>query len=80
MDERAVAQLRAKHDVLYEPTLVEDPVRLQAEAARADAIIVRNRTQGFRVDARAADRFTPFLADEVQRRARVIGAAHITVD
>ena len=45
MDERAVAQLRAAHDVLYDPMLVDDPVRLHAEAGRADALIVRNRTQ-----------------------------------
>jgi len=45
MDERAVAQLRAAHDVLYDPKLVDDAVRLIAEAAHADAIIVRNRTQ-----------------------------------
>ena len=45
MDERAVAQLQAAHDVLYDPTLVDDAPRLLAEAARADALIVRNRTQ-----------------------------------
>jgi (S)-sulfolactate dehydrogenase len=45
MDERAVAQLRAVHEVLYEPTLVDDAPRLLAEAAHADALIVRNRTQ-----------------------------------
>jgi (S)-sulfolactate dehydrogenase len=45
MDEAAVAQLRAAHDVLYDPKLVDDPVRLHAEAAGADAIVVRNRTQ-----------------------------------
>jgi len=45
MDERAVAQLRAVHDVLYDAKLVDDPVRLHAEAARADVLIVRNRTQ-----------------------------------
>ncbi len=45
MDEQAVAQLRAAHDVLYDPKLVDDPVRLHAEAARADVLIVRNRTQ-----------------------------------
>jgi (S)-sulfolactate dehydrogenase len=45
MDERAVAQLAARHDVLYEPKLVDDPARLALEAARADALIVRNRTQ-----------------------------------
>lgn len=44
MDERAVAQLQAKHEVLYDPTLVDDAVRLHAEAARADALVVRNRT------------------------------------
>ena len=45
MDERAVAQLRGRHDVLYEPTLVDDPPRLIAQAATADALVVRNRTQ-----------------------------------
>ena len=45
MDERAVAQLAAAHDVLYDAQLVDDPVRLHAEAAGADAIVVRNRTQ-----------------------------------
>jgi (S)-sulfolactate dehydrogenase len=45
MDERAVAQLKAKHDVLYDPKLVDDPARLLAEAAGADALVVRNRTQ-----------------------------------
>ncbi len=45
MDERAVAQLQAAHDVFYEPKLVDDMPRLLAQAAQADAIIVRNRTQ-----------------------------------
>ena len=45
MDERAVDQLRAVHDVLYDPKLVDDVARLHAEAAGADAIVVRNRTQ-----------------------------------
>jgi (S)-sulfolactate dehydrogenase len=45
MDERAVAQLRAAHDVLYDPKLVDDAQRLLQEAAAADALIVRNRTQ-----------------------------------
>jgi (S)-sulfolactate dehydrogenase len=45
MDERAVAQLQEKHDVLYDPTLVDDAVRLHAAAAGAAAIVVRNRTQ-----------------------------------
>jgi (S)-sulfolactate dehydrogenase len=45
MDERAVAQLAAVHDVLYDPLLVDDTSRLLGEATRADALIVRNRTQ-----------------------------------
>lgn len=45
MDERAVAQLAAQHDVDYAPTLVDDMPRLIAQAAQADALIVRNRTQ-----------------------------------
>jgi len=46
MDERAVARLSAaRHDVLYEPKLVDDPARLMAQAAQADVLIVRNRTQ-----------------------------------
>jgi (S)-sulfolactate dehydrogenase len=45
MDERAVDRLRARHDVLYGPRLVDDAQRLHAEAAHADAIVVRNRTQ-----------------------------------
>ncbi len=45
MDERAVAQLRAAHDVLYDAKLVDDSARMHAEAARADVLIVRNRTQ-----------------------------------
>jgi (S)-sulfolactate dehydrogenase len=45
MDERAVDRLSARHDVLHDPRLVDDTARLLAEAARADAIIVRNRTQ-----------------------------------
>lgn len=45
MDEAAVAQLRGAFDVLYDPALVDDGARLHAQAATADAIIVRNRTQ-----------------------------------
>jgi tripartite-type tricarboxylate transporter receptor subunit TctC len=40
----------------------------------------RARTQGFRVDARAADKFAPFVDDEVQRWAKLIKEAHITAD
>lgn len=45
MDAPAVARLQAAHDVLYDPKLVDDAPRLLAEAARADALVVRNRTQ-----------------------------------
>lgn len=45
MDERAVGRLVAAHDVLYDPKLVDDLPRLVHEAASADALLVRNRTQ-----------------------------------
>jgi (S)-sulfolactate dehydrogenase len=45
MDERAVARMAAVHEVLYDPALVDDPPRLLAEAARCEALVVRNRTQ-----------------------------------
>jgi (S)-sulfolactate dehydrogenase len=45
MDERAVAQLSAQHQVTYDPKLVDSPAALLAAAADCDAIIVRNRTQ-----------------------------------
>ena len=45
MDERAVAQLRAQHDVLYDAGLQKDAPRLLQEAANCDALIVRNLTQ-----------------------------------
>ncbi len=45
MDERAVAQLRERYNVVYDPTLVDDPTRMAQAAAQAHAFIVRNRTQ-----------------------------------
>lgn len=45
MDERAVAQLRRRHEVLYDPALVDAAHRLHQAAVQADALIVRNRTQ-----------------------------------
>ncbi|MBL8330640.1 MAG: hydroxyacid dehydrogenase [Rubrivivax sp.] len=45
MDERAVAQLRTRHEVLYDAALVDDATRLHHEAAACDALVVRNRTQ-----------------------------------
>lgn len=68
MDERAVAQLSAVHSVLYDPVLVDDAPRLKAEAATADVLVVRNRTQ-VRGDLLAA------LA-----RCRVIGRLGVGLD
>ena len=45
MDERAVEQFAATHDVIYDPKLVDKPEELLAAAADCHAIIVRNRTQ-----------------------------------
>ena len=45
MDPRAVARLAAQHDVLYDAQLVDDAARLADQARRADALVVRNRTQ-----------------------------------
>lgn len=45
IDERALPALRAAHEVLYDPKLVDDAPRLKAAVAAADALIVRNRTQ-----------------------------------
>ncbi len=45
MDERAVEQLAATHDVIYDPKLVDQPAELLTAAADCHALIVRNRTQ-----------------------------------
>jgi (S)-sulfolactate dehydrogenase len=45
MDERAVAQLRQHHEVVYAPALVDDATGLLQAAQNCDALIVRNRTQ-----------------------------------
>ncbi|WP_419187241.1 hydroxyacid dehydrogenase [Caldimonas tepidiphila] len=68
MDEDAVARLAADHDVLHDPRLVDEPGRLAAEAARADALVVRNRTQvrGALLDALA--------------RCRVVGRLGVGLD
>lgn len=52
MDESAIDWLRARHDVTYDPTLVDDSARLRRACAPASALIVRNRTQ---VDAALFD-------------------------
>ncbi|MDE2565562.1 MAG: hydroxyacid dehydrogenase [Burkholderiales bacterium] len=68
MDAPAVAQMAAVHDVLYDPALVDDAPRLRAEAAGADAIVVRNRTQ-VRGELLAA-----------LRRCRVVGRLGVGLD
>ena len=68
MDERAVAQLAAQHEVLYDATLVDDAPRLLAEAAQADALVVRNRTQ-----VRGA-------LLEALRRCRLVGRLGVGLD
>ncbi|MCC1480286.1 hydroxyacid dehydrogenase [Roseibaca sp. Y0-43] len=45
MDEPAVDWLAARHEVTYDPSLVDDPARLRSACADAGALIVRNRTQ-----------------------------------
>ncbi|MEM8750161.1 MAG: hydroxyacid dehydrogenase [Pseudomonadota bacterium] len=45
MDEAAVDRIRAVHDTLYDPALVDDMPRLTDNLADAKALIVRNRTQ-----------------------------------
>lgn len=45
MDPPAVDRLRARHEVVYDPKMVDDTSRLLREAPLSDAIIVRNRTQ-----------------------------------
>ncbi len=45
MDPRAVSRLQAQHTVVYEPGLVDQPQALLTQAASADVLIVRNRTQ-----------------------------------
>ena len=45
MDEAAVASLKKKFDVTYEPTLVDRGEEMHAKLADCDALIVRNRTQ-----------------------------------
>jgi len=68
MDAPAVAQLAAKHEVLYDATLVDDAPRLLGEAAKADAIVVRNRTQ-----VRGA-------LLEALRRCKVVGRLGVGLD
>ena len=69
MDERAVARLRAQHDVLLRPEAGRrSGAAERAEAPSADAIIVRNRTQ-VRGDLLAA------LA-----RCRVVGRLGVGLD
>lgn len=68
MDEPALARLRERHEVHYDPTLVDDLTRLAALAADCDALIVRNRTP-VRGDVLAA-----------LKRCKVIGRLGVGLD
>ena len=68
MDAPAVASLASAHDTRYLPDLVDRPDALAAEAADADALVVRNRTQ-----VRGA------LLDGA-RRLRVVGRLGVGLD
>lgn len=69
MDERAVRPLAATHEVLYDPTLVDDAPRLAREAAACEALVVRNRTQ-----VRGA------LLAALQPRCKVVGRLGVGLD
>ena len=45
MDDSAVEDLRNSFDVVYDPNLVDQPVRLAELVQDTEALIVRNRTQ-----------------------------------
>lgn len=45
MDKAALAAFGPAIEVVYDPTLVDDPERLHREVSDADALIVRNRTR-----------------------------------
>lgn len=45
MDEDVARELASRRDVLYDPTLVDDPARLARAAQNCRALIVRNRTK-----------------------------------
>jgi (S)-sulfolactate dehydrogenase len=53
MDPAGVDLLAGSSDVMYDPTLVDDPDRLSDEVANCEALVVRNRT---RVDRALLDR------------------------
>ena len=61
--------LRAVHEVVYDPALVDDPALLRTLAAGADAFVVRNRTQ---VRGELLDALVP--------RCRVVGRLGVGLD
>ena len=69
MDTPGLAALRAVHEVVYDPALVDDPALLRTLAAGADAFVVRNRTQ---VRGELLDALVP--------RCRVVGRLGVGLD
>ena len=45
VDDLAIARLRSRHEVTYDPDLLENPRRLLELLSTCDALVVRNRTQ-----------------------------------
>jgi (S)-sulfolactate dehydrogenase len=68
MDETAVASLRDRFEVIYDPALVDERPRLMERVQQADALIVRNRTQVDRALLSAA------------RRLKVVGRLGVGLD
>lgn len=63
------------------PDLIVDKLDTEVlKILQSPDVAERARTQGFTVDARAADKFTLFLNDEISRWAKIIKAANITVE
>ena len=67
MDERAVAQLRAAHEVLYDPKLIDDAPRLLAE--------VQTMGTPSRRDSNAASTRSPSLPTRSQVATSISSAA-----
>ena len=68
------AMIQAKTPDAVVQRLAREMVRIMGEAEMAE----RATQQGFRINARGADEFGPFLKNEVERWGRIIKSAKIT--